>query len=187
MSFLHGIVSLLDALPLASVSAITLLIVEGVRAYMPEEEGAIAIEKLKIDSQTTGEKWLKKVLDVAADMMEERESINQQQLAWVVRAVNDFVEENFHKDLTLTELANQVNYNPSYLSRSYKKQTNKNIMSYVKEVRLHKAKAMLIESNKRVADIAQECGFFSTRYFNTAFKKEIGIAPNTYREKKGKI
>ena len=54
---------------------------------------------------------------------------------------------------------------------------------YLNHCRIEKAKKLLIENHHlNVLDIAMTCGFESSQYFATVFKKKIGVTPSQYRE-----
>lgn len=50
-------------------------------------------------------------------------------------------------------------------------------------MRLKKAEALLVDSNKKIIDIAMECGFGNISYFNRVFQKRHGMTPKSYRAK----
>lgn len=85
------------------------------------------------------------------------------------------------KNITLSSLAEKVNYNPSYLSRLYKKITNQNISDFIKKIRIDKAKELLKDNNLLIKDIANMVGFYSLSYFCAFFSKVVGVSPQAYR------
>lgn len=60
-----------------------------------------------------------------------------------------------------------------------------NVNDYITEVRLNKAKALLRDTDKSMADIAFEAGFNSPAYFTTLFKQKNNQTPSEYRKNKG--
>ena len=57
-------------------------------------------------------------------------------------------------------------------------------MAYMKNIRLEKAKIMLIQSNDPIYKIAEDIGFLDEKYFSRNFKDIIGVTPFEYRNKK---
>ena len=55
---------------------------------------------------------------------------------------------------------------------------------YVTGLRIEKAKMLLDETNEKISRIAESCGFRSASYFIVVFRKQLGISPNEYRNKK---
>ena len=101
----------------------------------------------------------------------------------MIRKLENFVLQNIQKDISLERLAEEVNYNPSYLSRYYKTITKKNISSFVRDIKLQKAKELLENNDLLIKDIANEVGFISVSYFCSFFQKNLGLTPQSYRLK----
>ena len=108
-----------------------------------------------------------------------REGFSDRALAAQVR---QFIEKTLGGDLTLTNISRNVYYNPSYISRVFKRETGTNLTEYISEKRIEKAAALLSGTAKDIHDIAQECGFDSPQYFSTVFKKIKGSPPQAYRK-----
>ncbi len=99
-----------------------------------------------------------------------------------IRRINDFVLNNYMKDIKLEEVAAMVEMNESAFCRFFKKMTGKTLSQYVKEVRIDYAQQMLINTNLPSNIIGFECGFSSVAYFNQTFKSLTGISPLAYRK-----
>jgi len=92
-----------------------------------------------------------------------------------------YLQENYMKDVSLDNCAEQVGTNPFYLSRSFKQVTGKNFIDYLTELRTDKAKELLRETELRINDVAESVGYQHS-YFNRIFKKLEGMTPTRYRE-----
>lgn len=99
-----------------------------------------------------------------------------------VQKVIVMIESNLSSDLTLSELANTLNINASYLSTVFKKETGKTVTSYVNEKRIELAQELLKTTNLQIQTIAQYCGIVDVHYFTRLFKKTTGVSPKQYRE-----
>jgi len=93
------------------------------------------------------------------------------------------INEHPEEDLSLTRLGEMVYFNPSYLSRLFKQSTGTNLLTYVCQVRLDRARELLRTTDRRVNEIAACVGFESASYFTQFFKRHTGISPKEYREK----
>ena len=93
-----------------------------------------------------------------------------------------YVEKSYAKQITLEEISDVVNMNPSYFCRYFKKFTGKTIMEYINFVRICKAEALLTSTNESVIEISMEAGFSSASYFNRVFKNINGMSPTEYRK-----
>lgn len=95
-----------------------------------------------------------------------------------------FIKENYTRPLSLNDVASALSVSPSYLSTQFKSDRGETYTKYILRLRMELA-SRLLESYKagKVSDIAQEVGFSSTKYFDSAFKKYFGMTPNEYRTK----
>ena len=94
----------------------------------------------------------------------------------------DYINENYHEKQTLEKLAKTFFVAKTTLMYQFKKYTNCSMIDYLLNVRLTKAKEMLLNSKKSVSDIAEACGFSSSNYFGLIFKKKENLSPANYRK-----
>lgn len=100
-----------------------------------------------------------------------------------VLKIEKYVEEHLFEKISLSDIAADCFYNPSYFSRKFKSYFGKNLGSYVREKRLLAAARLLSETSRPTADIAEECGFSDRAQFYKTFKAEFGCTPSEYRKK----
>lgn len=94
------------------------------------------------------------------------------------------MEENFYKvNLSVKEIASQLHVSTSYLSRIFKKQAGKTCLEYITTLRIDKAKELLLKTELKQDQIAQEIGYSNMYYFNHQFKKQTGVTPGNYRKR----
>ena len=74
--------------------------------------------------------------------------------------------------------------NPNYISQYFKNETGMNYSAYLLMLRINKAKNLLMNSDRSVAEVAQMTGFKDYRLFSRTFKQETGLTPSQYRMKK---
>ncbi len=86
-------------------------------------------------------------------------------------------------DISLTFIADQIHVSPSYLSSIFNREVGMNIASYIRDLRIEKAKSMLSDRSELICDIAREVGFKNKRYFSEVFKQNEGMTPREFREK----
>lgn len=102
---------------------------------------------------------------------------------WAVRRIQQYVAENMDQDLSLLQLADTVHFNPSYLSRFYHQQTGERLQDFINRKRLEKAVALLDGSPLPIKEIAQRCGYGSSKYFAKLFRQQYGMTPVEWRER----
>lgn len=105
-----------------------------------------------------------------------------EQVNMVTHAI-DYIENNFHKEINLEEICNNVAYSPYYFSRVFKKETNMSPYEYLINRRINHAKHLLITTNEPISSISELCGYNSTIHFSNSFKKLVGMTPSEYRKK----
>ena len=92
-----------------------------------------------------------------------------------------FIDENYDKQLSLARLAAEVNANSSYLSRRFAEELGTSYKNYVNNLRLEKAKQLLLFSNRSISEIAFRLGFSSQSHFTNLFKKAFNATPGEFR------
>lgn len=95
--------------------------------------------------------------------------------------IMEYVEEHYADTVTLDELAKHVHMNRSYISHLFKKETGRNINTYLLEFRMEKAKILLENSNHNIQDICCQIGIPDSAYFSKVFKKYTGSTPIEFR------
>ncbi|WP_028308993.1 response regulator transcription factor [Desulfitibacter alkalitolerans] len=118
------------------------------------------------------------------DNVETAEVLNDNLL---IREIKNFICGNYQHRLTLNILADFVHYNPSYISSLFKKITGQGITEYITEVRIKKAKELLINKNISMDEVADEVGLNNNSYLTAIFKRKVGISPSEYRRKFSKL
>lgn len=94
----------------------------------------------------------------------------------------NYIEKNISGVLTLDDIAAAAGMSPSYFCNVFKEINGITVWEYIVSKRCDMAAQMLLlEKDKNIIDIAEECGFNNSANFNKAFKKRIGITPSEYR------
>ncbi|WP_240049534.1 AraC family transcriptional regulator [Mucilaginibacter psychrotolerans] len=99
-----------------------------------------------------------------------------------IEKVFDFMNANYHTQVTLAEVAKIANMPDASFSRFIKKRTGKTFIDSLNEIRLGHASRMLIESTTTIAEIAYKCGFNNISNFNRIFKRKKFCIPKEFRE-----
>lgn len=96
--------------------------------------------------------------------------------------VFEYMNSNYHKQVTLAEVARLANMPEASFSRFIKKRTGKTFIDSLNEIRLGHASRMLINTTNTVAEIAYKCGFNNISNFNRIFKRKKLCIPKEFRE-----
>lgn len=95
----------------------------------------------------------------------------------------EYITVHYRENLTLQIVADTVHLSRNYFSLLFKKQTGRNFIDYLIELRIREAKRLLAEEDVRMSDIAETTGFNDVNYFRKLFKKMTGLTPLEYKEK----
>jgi two-component system response regulator YesN len=99
--------------------------------------------------------------------------------------VKDFISKNYMNDsLSVKSISEHVFISSSYICTMFKTETGKTLNQYITEYRIEKAKQLLTNPRYRITDISAKVGYSDGNYFGKTFKKNVGISPSEYREKK---
>lgn len=101
-----------------------------------------------------------------------------------VQAGIDYIYKHYPENVTIQQVADVINYSPTYFSRLFKKETGHSFVVYLTFVRIQKSVRFLRYSNHTIEQIAFELGFNTPCYFSTIFKKVVGLSPSEYRATK---
>jgi AraC-like DNA-binding protein len=113
-----------------------------------------------------------------------RKSSNNAVVAQVEKILSEYFKGNDIKEQglpTVKHLAEQVHLSPSYLSDLLKKETGKNTQDHIHYYLIEEAKAILLNTNKSVGEVAYALGFEYPQYFNKLFKQKTGHTPMEFR------
>jgi AraC-like DNA-binding protein len=92
--------------------------------------------------------------------------------------------QNMHTTISQEDLAYEVGLGYSLYRKKFKEYTGVSPAQYQIQLRIHKAKTYLINSDQSLKEIALNLGFESPNYFYRLFKQKTGITPSDYRDEK---
>ena len=98
-----------------------------------------------------------------------------------LRRVHVFVEANLGGALHLHDLAARAALSPYHFARAFKRSAGVTPRRFVEDRRIARARRLVAESTRPLADIAIECGFGTQSRLTTAFKRHTGLTPGAFR------
>ena len=114
------------------------------------------------------------------DLLDQR---HNSQISSLIEVVKNYLRENYmNSSFTLSDLAVKLYFNPSYLSRTFKKKAGVSFTEYLMEVRMTKAAELLRNGELKAFEIAVAVGIPDPNYFSTCFKKYTGVSVSQYRK-----
>ncbi|MEK3748102.1 AraC family transcriptional regulator [Paenibacillus sp. FSL E2-8871] len=93
-----------------------------------------------------------------------------------------FIEEHYHEEVNLDQLAEEIHLSISYISRIFHQETGGRLVDYLTARRIKQACRLLGTTDLPVEQIGIIVGFPNASYFNHLFKKVLGTTPLKYRK-----
>lgn len=124
------------------------------------------------------EKYLKTLFCQLCDKFKALKKDDEQML----RNIKDYINKNYMRyDLSLSSIGDEFGISSKYLSSYFKKHENVNLSDYISQIRMEKAKELLLETQLPIDVIAKNIGYSSVIVFSRFFKKREGIPPGKFR------
>jgi AraC-like DNA-binding protein len=93
-----------------------------------------------------------------------------------------FIEANYNQPISLSDVAIAVGYCAAYLTDLVRRNTGHTVNDWIAERRMVAARALLLETDQCVSQIAQTVGYQHEGYFFRQFRKHHGITPQVFRK-----
>ena len=97
-----------------------------------------------------------------------------------IKTVEDYINEHIDEKITLKMLSDSVYLSQFHFSRKFKKATGIFPKQYVLQIKIENAENMLLCSDMKVCEIAEQIGYEPSRFCNL-FKEFNGVSPSEYR------
>lgn len=97
--------------------------------------------------------------------------------------VYKYLMQNFHRDISLEEIAAICNMTPNSFCRFFKSRAQKSLVQFLNELRIGHACKLLQNEDYSIADVCYESGYNNTANFNKCFKSVTNETPSSYRQK----
>jgi len=101
----------------------------------------------------------------------------------IVNMVQNFMRENFKKDLSLEKIARNFSFNPSYLSKIFIKHSGELPSKYLMSLRINEAKYLMTQHpNLSIKEVGESVGYADQFYFSRIFKQVTGVTPKDFQK-----
>ncbi|MEW4353568.1 response regulator [Streptococcus pneumoniae] len=137
---------------------------------------------LKPFSKADVEEMLLKVKD-KLDREEKRQQISDLVQQSEESSLAQLIQERLaDQDLSLKSLAQNLGFSPSHLSVVLKKELGMPFQDYLIQERMKKAKLLLLTTELKIYEIAEQVGFEDMNYFSQRFKQVVGVTPRQFKK-----
>jgi two-component system response regulator YesN len=101
-----------------------------------------------------------------------------------ISRAQQFIKQNYARDLSLEEVAASINLVPAYFSRLFSQITGASFINYLTDIRIQHAKELLQGTDAKIREISETVGYSNIYYFSRVFKNRTGATPVEYRRQK---
>ncbi len=129
------------------------------------------------DLDSLREWFLEKIMGACQNIVGKREEKSNS----IIEMAEEYIKDNFHKDVSLDEVSKTVNISPYYFSKIFKEGTGKNFIEYLTNIRMERAKELLSTTEHSMKEICAMCGYSDPNYFSRSFKKNVGVTPTEFK------
>lgn len=138
-----------------------------------------------VSGAVSAQSMRKLMAELFTETMKLRDQNSMKRYGVILEEARQFIQENFRReDMSLNTVASRVNVSPSYFSAIFSTQMGQTFVEYLTQVRLEKAKELLMCSSMRTAEIGYEVGYKDSHYFSYIFKKVVGCSPKEYKNRR---
>ena len=99
--------------------------------------------------------------------------------------IDAFLKRNLYKNISRKQLSEVFHLSPSHLARIFRKLYGMTISNRLLQLRIERAKQLLLESSLPISEISLQVGYTNFSHFSQIFRKITGISPSDYRRMQG--
>ena len=106
----------------------------------------------------------------------------QQQEERTITGLTRYLQAHLAEEASLSVLAEEFHLSSQYISQLFKSEIGVNFLAYLTNIRMERAKKLLLTTSLSIAEVAQQSGYGDYRVFTKVFRKSEGITPSQYRQ-----
>lgn len=99
-----------------------------------------------------------------------------------IRQFKYIIDKRFMEQISLEDVANELHLTTTYVSKLIRKELGVTYTQYITNIRVDKAKKLLVETNESATEIAYSVGYNDVKYFLRVFKQEVGLTTKDYKK-----
>lgn len=134
----------------------------------------------QIDGECDRERLIALGIEKVAILSHSLKSGHTDEEPLVIKAV-EYIKDNYTYDIGCVSVARHIGISDRYLRKVFEKSVGMTPKDYISNLKMERAKVLLIHSTKTIADIAGCVGYNTIQYFSEVFKRRIGVSPSEFR------
>ncbi len=129
------------------------------------------------------------VVHLVEQAIEVRNAASGKRYSDIIQMAREQIQATYmEEEISLHSIATWVGMSPSYFSSIFSKAMGKTFVEYLTEIRIERAKELLVCTSMKTSEIGYEVGYKDPHYFSYIFKKVQGCSPKDYRaDRKGRM
>lgn len=100
----------------------------------------------------------------------------------IAKQLDRYIAEHLTENLSAQVLCDTLGISKTRLYETAEHSYGEGVAAHIRRLRIDRAKQLLAQTNRKINDIALNCGFEDYNYFTKVFKKAVGVTPRTYRK-----
>ncbi len=101
----------------------------------------------------------------------------------VAVAAKEYIEKNYaNNQLSIADISGELLVNQTYLRKMFKDEMNMTLQEYMTSFRMQEAKRLILETDEKLAEVAENVGYSDVSYFSNCFKKFYGVSPRSMKK-----
>lgn len=137
-------------------------------------------ELSEIDDEEDLSDWLRRMLETLIECIHTNNTYPNSLL--LTKAVRH-MQANLHQHLRRDEIARVAGLSPSHFSKLVSERLGRPFGQLLTQMRVNRAKELLLQTDRSLSEIAIECGFFDQSHFNKSFRAATTQSPGEYRKR----
>jgi two-component system response regulator YesN len=101
----------------------------------------------------------------------------------ISRTVKNYIKNNYMNQITIEDISEFMHLSTNYIGRIFKKETGRNVLQYLNEYKVEKAKILLNEGKYQINEITFMVGYSNPAYFSNVFRRVSGVSPKKFMQK----
>lgn len=111
------------------------------------------------------------------------QAVKDQPSRRAIEEVKAFINEHYADKLNLQEIADRVAISRNHFAHLFKQETGTTVWNYLIQIRMGKARELLLGTDKRIYEIAHDVGYDNSVHFSQVFKEQFGLTPAEFKKR----